>query len=141
VHTGDGAAADEQLEILKTQGVHPSARIWIHAQSEPDTRFHITSAQRGSWVSFDGVNAESVSRHVELIMIMKAAGLLDKVLVSHDSGWYHVGEAGGGTFNHYNTIFTQLVPALKSKGITSREIELIFVKNPSNAFAVKVRKA
>jgi phosphotriesterase-related protein len=30
-HTGDGVAALEELEILKQEGVHPSALIWVHA--------------------------------------------------------------------------------------------------------------
>lgn len=33
IHTGDGAAAMEQLEILKAQGVSPAAKIWFHAHS------------------------------------------------------------------------------------------------------------
>lgn len=139
IHTGNGLAADEQLTILQQNGVHPSARIWIHAQSELDKTFHIRSAQRGSWISFDGVNAQSLKRHVDLILSMKQEGLLKNVLVSHDSGWYHVGEPNGGTFNHYNTIFTDLIPALKEKGFSENEIKLIFEDNPAKSFAVKVR--
>ena len=56
VHTGDGEAAKEQLEILKARGVSPEARNWIHAQNEKDNRYHIEAAKKGSWVSFDGVN-------------------------------------------------------------------------------------
>lgn len=139
IHTGNGAAADEQLAILQENGVHPSARIWIHAQSEPEKTFHIRSAQRDSWISFDGVNAQSLDMHIDFILSMKQEGLLKNVLVSHDSGWYHVGEPNGGTFNHYNTIFTSLIPALKAKGFSDNEIKLIFEINPAKAFAVKVR--
>ena len=139
VHTGNGAAAEEQLAILQENGVHSSARIWIHAQSEPDIAFHIRSVQRGSWVSFDGVSRESLNQHVDLIMAMKHAGLLSGILVSQDSGWYHVGQPKGGTFNHYNTIFTDLIPALKAKGLSDSEEKLIFEINPAKAFAVKVR--
>ena len=140
VHTGDGPAAEEQLTILQENGVHPSARIWIHAQNEKDMQFHVRAAQRGSWVSFDGVNTNSLGAHVEYIINMKKAGHLDKVLVSQDSGWYHVGEPGGGTFNHYNTVFTDLIPALKQQGITTSELELLFVTNPSKAFTVQIRR-
>jgi Phosphotriesterase family len=36
-HTGDGTAAMQELEILREEGVAPSAFIWVHAQNEPDT--------------------------------------------------------------------------------------------------------
>src|SRR5215475_9015188 len=34
VHSGNGDAAFEQLDILKNVGVSPLARIWVHAQNE-----------------------------------------------------------------------------------------------------------
>ncbi len=139
VHTGDGEAAKEQLEILASKGVAPSARIWIHAQNEKDSRYHISAAQRGSWVSFDGVNEDSAKDHISLLQTMKQEGLLQSVLVSHDAGWYHVGEPGGGKFNHYNYIFTDFIPALKENGFTKEDIDTIFITNPAKAFTVKVR--
>ena len=43
VHTGNGEAAKEQLTILNSYGVSPSARIWVHAQNEVDKTYHITT--------------------------------------------------------------------------------------------------
>lgn len=140
VHTGNGAAAEEQLEILKARQVAPSARIWIHAQAEKNKDFHIKAAQRGSWVSFDGINKNSVNENVDFLQTMKRERLLDNVLVSQDSGWYHVGEPGGGKFNDYNSIFTDFIPALKDIGFTQNELALIFVINPAKALTIKVRK-
>ena len=51
---------------------------------------------------------------------MKADGLLGHVLVSHDAGWYHVGEPGGGEFRPFDTLFTTFVPALKAAGSPTR---------------------
>ena len=35
-HTGTGAAAMAELDLLEAAGVPPSAFIWVHAQSERD---------------------------------------------------------------------------------------------------------
>jgi predicted metal-dependent phosphotriesterase family hydrolase len=140
IHTGNGEAAKEELNILTTKGVSPSAFIWIHAQNEEETKYHLDIAQRGSWISFDGVNKQSAEKHLELLKTMKRSGHLNAVLVSQDSGWYHVGEANGGTYNDYNFIFMDFIPAMKSHGFTQKDIDQIFISNPAKAFSTKVRK-
>jgi phosphotriesterase-related protein len=140
VHTGDGGAAEEQLDILSKRGVLPSARIWIHAQNETDKTSHIKAAQRGSWVSFDGVSRDTIQMNIEYLKAMKAAGLLNFVLVSQDSGWYNVGEAKGGNYKNYNFIHTDFIPALKQNGFLQSEIDAVFISNPARAFAIRVRK-
>jgi predicted metal-dependent phosphotriesterase family hydrolase len=139
IHTGDGKANKEQLEILHAHGVSPAARIWVHAQNEKDKTFHVAAAKIKSWVSFDGVNEASVNETIDYLRHMKSYNLLNRVLVSQDSGWYNVGEPGGGKFNHYNSIHDLLIPALKKHGFTNKEVDTIFIKNPAEAFAVGVR--
>jgi phosphotriesterase-related protein len=39
-------------------------------------------------------------------------GLLDRVLISQDSGWYRVGEPGGGRYNGYTFLYTEFLPRL-----------------------------
>jgi predicted metal-dependent phosphotriesterase family hydrolase len=140
IHTGNGEAAKEEFSILNAKGVSPSAFIWIHAQNEEETQFHLDIVQRGSWISFDGVNKQSVQKHLELLKTMKQSGYLNSVLVSQDAGWYHVGEVNGGTYNDYNFIFTDFIPAMRSHGFTQKEIDQIFISNPAKAFSIRVRK-
>jgi len=140
VHTGNGDAAKEQLEILHARGVSPEARIWIHTQSEKDKQYHIEAAKKGSWVSFDGVNPNTIADNVNYLQTMRNEKLLDHVLVSQDSGWYNVGEPKGGNYKNYVTIFTLLIPALKQNGFSEEEINKIFVTNPAKAFTIRVRK-
>ena len=87
-HTGTGLAAIAELEILDEARVPASSFIWVHAQSERDSAFHTRAAKAGAWVEFDGISDASTARHVELVVQMKAQGLLGRVLVSHDAGWY-----------------------------------------------------
>ncbi len=138
-HTGMAVAAYEQLVELEAAGVHPSAWIWIHAQNEPDPAKYDDAARRGAWISLDGVSPESVALHADRVVRLRDAGLLHRVLVSQDAGWYSVGEPGGGKFRPYDTIFTEFIPALRARGISEGEIDQVFVKNPATAFAVRVR--
>jgi len=140
VHTGNGNAAKEQLEILKAHGVAPTARIWVHAQNEPDTAFHVETARRKGWVAFDGVNPESMQAHLQFLQKMKKENLLDRVLVAQDSGWYNIGEPKGGNFKDYNCILTQFIPMLKQNGFTQAELDKFFIHNPAKAFTIGVRK-
>jgi phosphotriesterase-related protein len=140
VHTGNGSAAMEELRIIRENGVAPSAWIWIHAQSEKNRQMHIDAAKAGGWVEFDSVNKNSINEHLNFLLDMKKAGLLHRTLISQDSGWYHVGEENGGTFNDYNTIFTDFIPAMQKAGFTDADVDLVFKKNPGEAFAIRIRK-
>jgi phosphotriesterase-related protein len=136
-HTGPAVLAFAELEILKEQGVSPEAFIWVHAQNEKDVQNHIRAAKMGAWVSFDGLSDENVMEYAELLQKMKNENLLTKVLISHDAGWYDPSKPDGGVFRGYTTVFTKLIPELKKKGFTDKEINLLLVKNPAKAFAIK----
>ncbi len=134
-HTGTGAAAMAELDLLDGAAVPSSAFIWVHAQSERDDSFLVRAARRGAWVEFDGISPASLARHLELVQRMKTEGLLDHVLVSHDAGWYHVGEPGGGQFRPYTTLFSDFIPGLKSAGFSDAEVRRLLVENPRRALA------
>ena len=140
IHTGDGQAAMEELRIIQSKGISAEAWIWIHAQNEQNRELHFRAARAGGWVSFDGVNAGSISSCLDFLKDMKKENLLDHVLLSHDAGWYHVGEANGGNYNDYNTIADKLIPSLKENGFTEKEIRLLFFTNPAKAFSIKIGK-
>lgn len=139
-HTGPATGAFEEIEILKEYGVDPSAFIWIHAQNEKSLDLHIKAARLGVFVSFDGLGWSSSEEYVKLISNMKSQNLLHQVLISHDAGWYHVGEPGGGQFKDFGKLFTELIPALKQAGFNQDEIDQLLIINPRNAFGVRVRK-
>jgi phosphotriesterase-related protein len=132
-HTGSGAAAMQALDLLDAAGVPASAFIWVHAQSERDASYHVRAARRGAWVEFDGISPAGLDRHLELVHHLRSQQLLDRVLVSHDAGWYHVGEPGGGTYRPYDTLFTAFVPGLERRGFTAAEVRQLLVENPRRA--------
>jgi phosphotriesterase-related protein len=140
-HTGDSVAAAGQLELLVAEEVDPSAWIWVHAQNEVDSQVHINAAALGAWIEFDGIAPNTIDQHVLLVDTMRRANLINRILISHDAGWYHVGEPGGGTFRPYDTLFNQFLPALKKRGFDDVEITALLADNPSNAFRVERRTA
>jgi len=146
-HTGPEKPAFEQISILKNHGVDPSAFIWVHAQRGTIEKI-IEAAKSGAWISLDNIrnrtNLEpgapnSIDWYADRIIELKKQGLLDKVLISHDSGYYDPSKPDGGEFSGFTDIFEFLLPDLKSKGLTDNEIEQILVKNPQEAFKIKIR--
>jgi phosphotriesterase-related protein len=132
-HTGNGVAAFEELDLIEQSGVPLSTFIWVHAHNEMDSSRHVRAAARGAWVEFDGLSEKSVDRHVALVLEMRTAKQLDRVLVSHDAGWYHVGEPNGGAFRPFDTLFTKFVPALKTAGVPDADVHRLLVDNPRRA--------
>jgi predicted metal-dependent phosphotriesterase family hydrolase len=87
------------------------------------------------------VECTSARMSVALIRAIKARGLLGRVLLSHDAGWYHVGEPGGGTFRPYDTLMADFEPALKAAGLTGAKADHLTKENLRAAFAIRVRPA
>lgn len=141
IHTGDGLAAMDELRIIRSKAVDAKAWIWIHAQNEKNRAFHIRAAKAGGWVSFDGVSNESIANCLAFLKDMKSENLLDHILLSHDAGWYHVGEPNGGNYQGYTVITDKLIPVMKENGFTEKEIQQIFFINPAKAFIVRIRKS
>ena len=139
-HTGNGVAALEELEILKEEGVHPGAFIWVHAQTEGDGQFHRKAAQQGAWVEFDGISESSTDKHLQLVKGMIEQGFSDRLLISQDAGWYHVGEPKGGTFRPYTLVFENFIPLLRRSGVTPEHIRSLLIDNPRQALTLKIRK-
>ncbi len=140
-HTGPGSPAFQQLEILDEEGVSPQAFIWTHSQRGIDEE-RIRFAKQGGWVSIDNMrdDPKRIESIVEMLSVMKANNVLNHVLLSHDAGWYRVGEPNGGDFRDYASLSLKLIPALKQSGFTDLEINQLLVENPKHAYTIRVRK-
>ncbi len=139
-HTGDGIAAMEELQTLKQEGVHPKAFIWVHAQNEADPELHLKAGREGAWVEFDGIQEASAEKHLQYIRNMVNNQLLERILISQDAGWYHVGEAGGGTYRPYTFLFDQFTPLLRKAGISPVQVRTLLVDNPRRALTPHVHR-
>ena len=141
VHTGNNPkAAYQQLAILDEENVNPTAWIWVHAHAVERIEDLIPAAQRGAWLSFDGLQLpdpgnDPVGKHLALLAGMQRRGFLNQVLLSHDGNSF----TSEGRLRPYDALFTTLLPALRSNGFTDREIRALTVENPARAFSIRVR--
>ena len=139
-HTGPAQPAFEQIEVLKANRVDPSAFIWVHAQNEEDHNQYLKAAREGAWVSLDGLRADNIQEYVENLLFLKKERCLDKVLISHDAGWYDPAKPDGGEIREYTVLFRKLLPALEQDGFVESEILQLIQGNPAKAFAIGVKK-
>lgn len=139
-HTGPAIPAFEQIDILKKEGVSPEAFIWVHAQSEKDIENHLKAARMGTWIGLDGLNDKNVGDYIRMIRNLKDNNLSDRILLSHDAGWYRPGEDNGGVYRGYSTLFELLIPALREEQFSEKEITQLLVINPAKAFEIRIRK-
>jgi phosphotriesterase-related protein len=129
-HTsGGGRAAFEQMAILSRYKVPLDRFIWVHAQIEKNTRFHHDAARAGAWVSFDGIGESSLDENLAMFKHMVGAGVLQRCLVSQDSGWYRVGEPAGGQFNGYTYLYETFLAR-----VPVDFHQMLLVTNPHRAF-------
>ncbi len=136
-HTGEVTGLWPQLDILKQMGVSTEAFIWVHAQNENNNDSYLKAAKTGCWISLDGLGWE-LEKHVEKILFAKTNGILDRILISHDAGWYDP-KKNKQTIKPYTAVFKKLYPELKSRGFTDDEFNLLISVNPSKAFSIEIR--
>lgn len=135
-HSGAYVPAMEIVSILESEGVDPSKWIFVHAQSERDMSRLLKVANTGAWISLDGLSPESADMHLESLLCLLEAGYEGKTLLSHDAGWYHVGEAAGGSIRPFTYLIDGFIPLAMNRGISSSIIDLITKVNPGRAYAV-----
>ena len=147
-HTGGDAPAMAQIKVLKEMGVSPSAFVWTHAQGGT-LKGYMQAAKEGTWISLDNINASNsnedgsignIDWFVQTLTKVKEMGILDHILISHDAGWYNVGQKNGGDYRGYTDLFTELIPKLQQNGFTEKDIDILLRQNPKRAYTIQVRK-
>jgi phosphotriesterase-related protein len=134
-HTVDNVpAAHEALEILKAEGVSPSAWVWIHAHALSEPGEAVAAARQGAWISFDNLDDRVAGHVLELLSTMRAEGLLGRVLLSHDGDSYCAGD-----FRPYHFLFSDFTGQLLQNGFTDADIQQLLVDNPRSAYTIEKR--
>jgi len=137
VHTGKNMEALElQMQLLRDNAIHPSAWIWTHANKVEDDIVLLDLAAKGSWISLDGVNESNINEYIRRIKLFKQKNLLHKILLSHDGN----GFPSGGPIRNFEAIFESLVPEMLTNGFTQDDIYQVLVRNPKEAFQIRIRK-
>lgn len=139
-HTIGGRIAKQEMDVLEEAGLDLHRFIWVHAQTEPDVSILKDAASRGAYVELDAIGApyQSQEEMLEAAIALVEAGFADRLLLSHDAGWYDPAQPDGlpeGGFRGYTALTGEFIPALLRRGITTEQVRLITVSNPAQAFA------
>jgi phosphotriesterase-related protein len=136
-HTIQGRVVRDQLEVIEAAGYTPERFIWIHTQAEPDFALHLEMARRGAWLEYDAIGSDDFDDDyfVEHIQRLLDAGFGDRLLLSHDRGWFDPAQPGGGTPKPYTPLSERLLPKLQTAGVDQATIKQLTHTNPFRAFA------
>jgi phosphotriesterase-related protein len=135
-HTTTGRTARKQLDLL--DAISPAIRfIWVHAQNEKSRKYHLELAARGAFIELDALGWAPAEDNTYLAVIreLHAAGFGDRILLSHDAGWYQPGQRNGGSQKPYTYLLRTFVPKLRAAGFDEGAIRMFLQDNPNRAFA------
>ena len=135
-HTIRGRVVKDQLAVIEAMGYTPERYIWIHTQAEPDFNLHLEMAARGVWIEYDSLG--NIERRADEVYFDWIRRLLDsghdKILLSHDRGWYDP-----GTPDRVPLPFTYLcetfIPNMHTAGFDETIIKQLTETNPFNVYA------
>ena len=141
-HTGDYASSLSQYNLLVKENHDPSRLIWVHSQNASNEERKIL-AEKGFWISLDGVSENNINEYADNILFMKQNKLLNRLLISHDDGWSVLSNGSYDSIElfkkgkQYATISEKLIPILLQNGMNQKEIEQVMKTNPRICFALK----
>ncbi|MDH6203952.1 phosphotriesterase-related protein [Rhizobium leguminosarum] len=134
-HTIRGRVVMDQLDIIEAEGYRADRFISIHTQEEKDFALNVAVAERGAWIEYDHVGRGGDNEVAELVIKALEAGCGDRLLLSHDRGWFDPAQPKGGIPKPYTHLSTVLLPELKRRGIDDGTLMRLTHDNPFEAFA------
>ncbi|MBX4997311.1 phosphotriesterase family protein [Rhizobium lentis] len=134
-HTIRGRVVMDQLDVIEAEGYRADRFISIHTQEEKDFGYNVAVAERGAWIEYDHVGRAGDDEVAELVIKALEAGCGDRLLLSHDRGWFDPALPMGGTPKPYTHLSAVLLPELKRRGVDDGTLMRLTHENPFEAFA------
>lgn len=134
-HTTNGAVVLGQLDLAVAEGLPPDRFLSIHTQTITDPGLRQAIVDRGAWIEFDDVGQADDTRTLGLVLGGLEAGQGDRVLLSHDAGWFDPALPGGGSPRPFTGLTGSFLPALRAAGVAADVVDDLCVRNPFRAFA------
>jgi phosphotriesterase-related protein len=128
----------DQLKIFAAEGVDPTRVVIGHSGDSTDLDYLLAIADAGAYVGMDRFGIDTFlgfDDRVATVARLCALGRADQIVLSHDASCYIDYYDGGGPPKalpnwHYLHITRDVVPALKSRGVTDEQIAQMLVVNP-----------
>jgi predicted metal-dependent phosphotriesterase family hydrolase len=137
-HTIGSGVAMHAHDVMKQAQFDQERFIWVHAQTFQDDDVYLRLAAEGGWISIDSISMKHYREQVELLLRMHRLGIGDRVLLSQDTGWYNVGQPGGGAIHPYHLLFTDFIPAAAADGLDAAWLQQCVT---SHAFQAMSRRS
>jgi predicted metal-dependent phosphotriesterase family hydrolase len=128
-HTGGGPAGLAAAKLFAA----PKQKFIVAHSDGHGLEINKQVADLGAWVSFDAISRKPLETYLKLVqaMLEEHSG---RLLLSHDNGWYAVGEAQ--KIRPFTYLAQTFLPALKNAGINDAIIRKLTIENPAAAFAI-----
>ena len=127
---------EQQIEILKEEGVDMSRVAIGHTDTVPTPGYAVELARHGVFIGLDSIqsaNPTAVANRVEMVKSLIEAGYLEKILISHDVCMpAHMTTNGGNGFGFILGGFKQ---ALLDAGVSEKDFDVITTENPARLAA------
>jgi predicted metal-dependent phosphotriesterase family hydrolase len=133
-HTGGGPAGLAAARLFLEEMGAPSRFIVAHADGH-GLPLNRRVAELGVWVSYDAISRRPLEQHLKLVEAM-AEKHAHRLLLSHDNGWFTVGEENGGDVRDFNFLADTFLPAFRQAGASEELVLRLTVQNPARAFGV-----
>lgn len=147
-HTEGPAGGVEQAQFFIDQGVDPKKVMIGHVSNSSDTAYHEAILAKGVNIAFDRIGLDIFTptpKIVENIAELNKKGYTGRIMMSHDTVNFWLGRPydtpeqvlkalANWRIDH---ISANVVPALKAKGVSDKQIETMMVTNPKNLFLGK----
>ncbi len=140
-HTGEERCALEVARIFEEERIDLSALIIVHADAIENFEVHLELLEKGAFLEYDSIGARPIEYHLNLMEKVIKEGFIDRILISHDAGWFTVGKSKEDqNIRPYTDISCKLIPKLREKGIDIYVVNKLLVENPGEAFDIRVRR-
>ncbi len=147
-HTQEGTMGPEQAEFLLSAGVDPNQVVIGHMDGNTDVAYHIATLSHGVNIAFDRFGIQGIvgapmdEMRTTCLIGLLGMGYSDRMVLSHDTVNVWLGrplvlpDTAAELLEgwHITHLFDDIVPVLKSAGVTDEQIDGIFIENPKRIF-------
>jgi len=136
-HAGRRRGLDQQ-DVFAAEGVDLSRVVIGHSGDTTDLVYLEELIQRGSYLGMDRFGVETIlgfQDRVDTVAALCARGLADRLVLSHDTmcflDWRDPGQRVAPRYCH---ISHDVLPALRSAGVSEDDLTTMLVDNPRRIF-------
>ena len=140
-HTEDGTMGPEQADLLIGEGVKPQKITIGHMCGNASLDYQLDVLKRGVYIAFDRFGIEMKMTdltRISTLLALLQKGYANRIMISHDCIAAVYGRGGRMPMEDaikfknwsFTNIFTNILPALKTAGVSDEQIKTMMVENP-----------